>query len=251
MANFYISDLHIGCMNKYEGRTLETDQKLKENWNKVVTNADTIYILGDVGRAGTNKDNEYLASYLAALKGKKVLVKGNHDRLDDIRIKQQFTEICDYKEIIDSFEGKTYKLVLCHYPILMWNGQHKGYIHLYGHIHISEYSCFLTALDKLNECFSYQTKMGRTDCPQVKAYNVGAMLPYINYCPRTLKEIMDTDRIVFAIIASAFIRIRAYRESDEMFMGDTVFDTYEEAEVRLRKMEEENIDWEEEGENIV
>lgn len=87
MANFYISDLHIGCMNKYEGRTLETDQKLKENWNKVVTNADTIYILGDVGRAGTNKDNEYLASYLAALKGKKVLVKGNHDRLDDIRIK--------------------------------------------------------------------------------------------------------------------------------------------------------------------
>lgn len=228
MANFYISDLHIGCMNKYEGRTLETDQKLKENWNKVVTNADTIYILGDVGRAGTNKDNEYLASYLAALKGKKVLVKGNHDRLDDIRIKQQFTEICDYKEIIDSFEGKTYKLVLSHYPIL------------------------ITALDKLNECFSYQTKMGRTDCPQVKAYNVGAMLPYINYCPRTLKEIMDTNRIVYVIIASAFIRIRAYMESDEMFMGDTVFDTYEEAEARLRKMEEEeNIDWEEEEEDIV
>lgn len=61
----------------------------------------------------------------------------------------------------------------------------------------------------------------------------------------------NTDRIVFAIIASSFIRIRAYRESDEMFMGDIVFDTYEEAEVRLRKMEEENIDWEEEGENIV
>lgn len=60
----------------------------------------------------------------------------------------------------------------------------------------------------------------------------------------------NTDRIVFVIIASAFIRIRAYRESDEMFMGDTIFDTYEEAEVRLRKMEEENIDWEE-GENIV
>lgn len=223
MANFYISDLHIGCMNKYEGRTLETDQKLKENWNKVVTNADTVYILGDIGRTGTNKDNEYLASYLAALKGKKVLVKGNHDRLDDIRIKQQFTEICDYKEIIDSFEGKTYKLVLSHYPILMCNG----------------------------ECFSYQTKTGRTDYPRVKAYNVGAMLPYINYCPRTLKEIMDTNRIVYVIIASAFIRIRAYRESDEMFMGDTVFNTYEEAEVRLRKMKEENIDWEEEGENIV
>lgn len=191
MANFYISDLHIGCINKHDNRTLETDKKLKENWNKGVTNADTVYILGDIGRAGTNKDNEYLASYLAALKGKKVLVRGNHDRVDDIRVKQQFTEICDYKEIIDNFEGNSYKLVLCHYPILMWNGQHKGFIHLYGHIHISEYSCFLKALDKLNECFSCQTKMGRTDCPQAKAYNVGAMLPYINYCPRTLKEIMN------------------------------------------------------------
>ena len=162
MANFYISDLHIGCMNKYEGRTLEVDKKLKENWNKVVTNADTVYILGDIGRAGTNKDNEYLASYLAALKGKKVLVKGNHDRVDDIRIKQQFTEICDYKEIIDNFEGKAYKLVLSHYPILIWNGQHKGYIHLYGHVHTSlEDSYFMMALNRLNEYFLCQTKKGK------------------------------------------------------------------------------------------
>lgn len=191
MANFYISDLHIGCMNKYEGRTLEVDKKLKENWNKVVTNADTVYILGDIGRAGTNKDNEYLASYLAALKGKKVLVKGNHDRVDDIRIKQQFTEICDYKEIIDNFEGKAYKLVLSHYPILIWNGQHKGYIHLYGHVHTSlEDSYFMMALNRLNEYFLCQTKKGKTDCPQAEAYNVGAMLSYIAYCPRTLKEIM-------------------------------------------------------------
>lgn len=61
----------------------------------------------------------------------------------------------------------------------------------------------------------------------------------------------NTERIVYAIIASTFIRARTYRKSDEMFMGDTVFNTYEEAEVRLRKMKEENIDWEEEGENIV
>lgn len=192
MAIFYISDLHFGCISKYDGRTLETDKVIKENWNKVVTNADTVYILGDVGRAGTNKENEYLASSLAALKGKKVLVKGNHDRVEDIRIKQQFTEICDYKEIIDNFEGNAYKLVLCHYPILMWNGQHKRTIHLYGHVHTSpENYCFLKALDELNDEFRCQTIMGRTDCPQAKAYNVGVMLPYINYCPRTLKEIIE------------------------------------------------------------
>lgn len=188
-ANFYISDLHIGCMNKYEGRSLETDKELKEKWNKTVTNADTVYILGDIGRCGTNKDNEYLVSFIATLKGKKILVRGNHDRLDDIRIKQLFTEICDYKEITDSFGGKSYKLVLSHYPILMWNGQHKGAIHLYGHLHSSaEHWVMIQALEYLNKYFA---ESKRTDCPQAKAYNVGAMLPYMNYCPRTLKEITE------------------------------------------------------------
>ena len=62
----------------------------------------------------------------------------------------------------------------------------------------------------------------------------------------------NTERIVYSIVASAFIKARAYRQSDKIFMGDTVFGTYEEAEARLGKMEEEeNIDWEEEEKNIV
>lgn len=60
----------------------------------------------------------------------------------------------------------------------------------------------------------------------------------------------DTERIVYAIIASTFIKIRAYRKSDEMFMGDTVFNTPEEAKARLREMKEEDMDREEEEENI-
>lgn len=50
--NYFISDLHLNCQNKYEGRTLEHDKNLKENWNKTVTNGDTVYILGDIGREG-------------------------------------------------------------------------------------------------------------------------------------------------------------------------------------------------------
>ena len=59
-TNYYISDLHLNCTNKYEGRTLEHDKLIKENWNRVVTNADTVYILGDIGREGGNKEMEYL-----------------------------------------------------------------------------------------------------------------------------------------------------------------------------------------------
>ena len=136
--NYYISDLHFGCQNKYENRTLEHDKIIKQNWNAKVTNGDTVYILGDIGREGGNKDNEYLCEINSTLKGKKVLIQGNHEKLNDIRIRQLFTEVCQYKEVSDNSNGKSRNLVLSHYPILMWKNQHKGWIHLYGHVHVSD-----------------------------------------------------------------------------------------------------------------
>lgn len=194
--NYYISDLHIGCMNKYEGRTLENDKCLVANWNHKVNNNDTVYILGDIARIGTNKDNEYACSVISRLKANKILIVGNHDikGLKDNRIKQLFTEICDYKEITDNFNGMNHNIVLSHYPILFWNGQHKRYIHLYGHLHNSdEESVYKECLGKVNKYFIDREMKGYTDCPQAKAYNVGAMLDYMNYTPRTLKEIMEAN----------------------------------------------------------
>ena len=50
----YIADLHIGCTNSFEHRTLEHDEILVKNWNSVVNNNDTTFILGDIGRCGNN-----------------------------------------------------------------------------------------------------------------------------------------------------------------------------------------------------
>lgn len=193
--NFYISDTHFGWQNKYEGRTLEHDKLIKENWNRVVTNADNVYILGDIGKIGNNQDTEYLIEIIATLKGKKTLVLGNHDgTLKDIRLRQLFVEICDYKEIIDNNNGASHKLVLSHYPILFWNGQHKKHIHLYGHVHMTdEWEAYKDCLARTNDFFKDKTMKGHTDCPPVVAYNCGAMLPYMGYQPRTLKEIIDAN----------------------------------------------------------
>lgn len=193
---YYISDLHFGCQNGFENRTLEHDQLIINNWNKVVTNSDTVYVLGDIGRIGGNKDNEYLCRCLSVLKGKKVCVLGNHDdNLKDIRLKQLFVEVCDYKEIVDNYNGMSHKLVLSHYPILFWNGQHKGWIHLYGHVHMSdEWGVYKQSLNYVNDFFKDKTMKGYTDCPPSVAYNVGACLPYMNYQPRTLKEIISTNQ---------------------------------------------------------
>ena len=32
--NYYISDIHFGCQNSFDNRTLEHDTIVKENWNR-------------------------------------------------------------------------------------------------------------------------------------------------------------------------------------------------------------------------
>mgnify|MGYP000050457153 CR=1 FL=1 len=140
--NYFIGDLHLFNRNQtgegmnYDGRPFATvaemNQYILEHWNAKITNGDTVYILGDMAMRG--KNNALLA-LVAQLKGKKILFRGNHDDLSDYRYQRLFEEITDYREIADSFDGKTYKLCLMHYPILMWNGQHRGSILLYAHTH--------------------------------------------------------------------------------------------------------------------
>ena len=190
--NYYISDLHFGCQNKYENRTLEYDQLIIDNWNKVIHNNDDVYILGDIGRVGNNKENEYLCKCISVLKGRKHLIIGNHDDLRDNRIKQLFTESCDYKEITDNFDGNSYKVIMSHYPILFYNQQHKkNTVHIYGHLHMTdEWVMYKHCIAEINDFFKDRTLKGRNDCPPAVAINVGVMLPYMEYTPKTLKELM-------------------------------------------------------------
>ena len=124
-------------------------EELLSRWNKKITNGDKVYILGDISMKGRN---DLLIALVAQLKGRKVLIQGNHDDLSDYRLKQLFSEILNYKELSDLYEGKNYKLVLRHYPILMWNGQHKGSILLYGHTHVTrEYDYFQSCISNMKE----------------------------------------------------------------------------------------------------
>lgn len=103
--NYYISDLHlfheasIRFDNRPFGSLEEMHEAVVSRWNNKVNNGDTVYILGDMSMRGKKED---LISLVATLKGKKILVKGNHDDVSDYRYKQLFYDICDYREIHDS-----------------------------------------------------------------------------------------------------------------------------------------------------
>ena len=196
-VNYYIADMHLffrsqvqeGGIN-YDNRPFETldqmHQYFLEHWNAKVTNGDTVYILGDVAFRGKN---DALVALVAQLKGKKILVLGNHDDLRDYRYTRLFHDIVYYEEIQDCVGGKQYKLVLCHYPILFWKDQHRGTILLYGHTHqTAEDTFFQNFIRQMNADEAMRQR--RTGGKEIRAINVGAMCPYMNYEPRSLAELL-------------------------------------------------------------
>ena len=83
MALFAIADLHLSIgedkkMDKFYG-WYDYERRIRENWLSIVKPEDTVVIAGDVCWA--MKLNETLAdfSFIHALPGKKIIIKGNHD----------------------------------------------------------------------------------------------------------------------------------------------------------------------------
>ena len=79
---YFTSDLHLGhenviklCNRPFDSIE-EMDAALIRNWNRKVTNGDTVYVLGDLIYKSKKPPEEYLRQ----LKGKKHLIVGNHDR---------------------------------------------------------------------------------------------------------------------------------------------------------------------------
>ena len=181
MSNFYISDPHFGHFNvmRYDGRPFnslqEMEDVLTENWNKRVKANDTVYILGDVSWFNNGADNRAL---LNSLNGKKILIRGNHDKVMN-QCKDCFAEIRDYARIVDGDQT----VILFHYPIAFWDGQFRDTVHLYGHVHNSH---------QWNMFESWMREARALQDIPMRAYNVGAMMDYMDYGPRTLKEIIES-----------------------------------------------------------
>ena len=173
--NYYISDMHFGHGNilKLCGRPFESTEEMDEtiikNWNERVSKNDDVYILGDVGWK-----LEHTLEILRRLKGKKHLIAGNHDfrLLKNERFRNEFSDIHDLLEVKDKgCSDQTERIILCHYPLVEWNGFYRGAWHFYGHIHNNE-----------NDAQNIMKNIER-------AVNVGADL--IGFNPRTAKELMS------------------------------------------------------------
>ena len=137
---WFTSDLHFGHKNiiKYCNRPFDSvehmDQMMIDNWNAVVDSGDKVFMLGDFCFG----DLSQWENYYHQLNGNIILIKGNHDKIQDNQIKHLFSGIYDYLEIkvkdVDAQDNWQH-IVLFHYAMKVWNRSHHGAYHLFGHSH--------------------------------------------------------------------------------------------------------------------
>lgn len=138
MTEYLISDTHFNHKKIIDfeegGRSFATVEDMNEEiinqWNSIVTNNDTVYHLGDISMNG--KYNE-LAALFERLKGKKIIIQGNHDNTSDLKKLKRDNYIEDYHEFGIRLKRQKQLLYLSHYPTSL--GRRPNMWSVHGHIH--------------------------------------------------------------------------------------------------------------------
>lgn len=192
--NYYIADCHFGHSNiiRFDHRPFcdiyQMEETMRLLWNATVRKGDHVYILGDFH---WGKADEWL-QLVKQLNGQKTLILGNHDLSTfPPELRNQFADITPFKEIFDNGrDNSSRRVLLSHYPQVFYKkANNPQYYSLCGHVHATAEN---DVLERLIKEFrdNYRNNVGThgANCGQI--YNVGACLPWMQYTPRTLDEII-------------------------------------------------------------
>ncbi|MCJ2039884.1 metallophosphoesterase family protein [Methylobacterium sp. E-025] len=132
MKTFFTADTHFGHKGvlAMSGRPFasieEHDEALIAAWNCVVGPRDEVWHLGDFAMGSTP---ERCAAVFKRLRGRKCLVRGNHDRKRTLDLPWH-----EQHDILSrKIEGQ--RIIACHYPMRAWPGAWRGSLQLFGHTH--------------------------------------------------------------------------------------------------------------------
>lgn len=84
MRVYALSDLHLSFqtdkpMNVFGEKWEDYEEKVKNNWNRTVTDNDVVIIAGDISWAMQIADTQKDFEFISTLNGIKIIVRGNHD----------------------------------------------------------------------------------------------------------------------------------------------------------------------------
>lgn len=126
---YFISDLHFGHSNIINlakrpfADVYDMNHRMILNWNSTVLHDDDEVIYG--GDFAWSKPGEFFHQ----LRGKKTLIKGNHDHAETLALPWKAV----HTDLMVRHGGKT--IHVFHYPMADWNLRFRGGLHFHGHTH--------------------------------------------------------------------------------------------------------------------
>ena len=129
---YVMSDTHFGHKNVIQycrpnfKSVEEMDETLIKNWNDTVDNDDTVFFLGDFALG----PSERLVELGKRLNGKKILIRGNHDRASDTKFREAGFQDIFKKPLLMHFDKFDITIEFSHAP-----NQEAVYPNVYGHLH--------------------------------------------------------------------------------------------------------------------
>lgn len=197
---YYIADLHFFHANlnsKMDCRGFADVEEMNEymirKWNGKVRKKDEVVIIGDLSFGTAEQTNELLKR----LQGKLYLITGNHDHFVSRRKfeSNRFIWIKPYEELSDNNR----KVVLCHYPIMCYNGQYRlnkdgvpiTYM-LYGHVHDTQDQRLVEQFQKITR--NTEVINAKGEVQYIPCNMINCFCKYSDYEPLTLDEWIECDK---------------------------------------------------------
>lgn len=140
MTIYFTSDSHFHHKNilNFENRPYNSTEEMTEDmirlWNEQVNDNDTIYHLGDLCLGNFKQTVDVLKQ----LKGKIILIKGNHDFSKHYKKINEMGLLHEYHEVGITLNYNKQQMWLTHYPFEIGLRPRKWSVH--GHIHGNESS---------------------------------------------------------------------------------------------------------------
>ena len=197
---YYIADCHFFHeiqLHHMDCRGFASVEEMNEymirQWNEKVRPRDEVVILGDLSWGSAEETNDLLQR----LNGILYLIRGNHDRFGSSPKydSSRFVWIKPYAEIHDNNR----KVVLCHYPIMCYNGQyhehtdHHGETYmLYGHVHDSQDQRLIERFQEITLASRLPYEDGRER--SIPSRMINCFCKYSDYKPLSLDEWIECDR---------------------------------------------------------
>lgn len=171
----------------------EMNEYMIQKWNGKVRKNDEVVIIGDFSWGNAEQTNELLNR----MNGRLYLITGNHDRFVNLKKfnASRFTWVKPYAELYDSKR----KVVLCHYPIICYNGQYrlddngspKTYM-LYGHVHDTKDQRLIEQFREITR--NTETVNDKGEVQRIPCNMINCFCMYSDYEPLTLDEWIELDK---------------------------------------------------------